>query len=83
MVSKTKHLLSRRQFGARCAAFGLSLPALTGLSQLGHRAERKLLFFQGRRSKGLSYIEAAIFAAVMRGGACWGRSQPSLARSIC
>jgi hypothetical protein len=50
---------------------------------LGHSAERKLLFSQGIAVKGLPYIGAAIFAAVIRRGACGGRSQPSLASSIC
>jgi diketogulonate reductase-like aldo/keto reductase len=31
MVTKSLRLLSRRQFGARCAAFGLALPALGSL----------------------------------------------------
>jgi len=31
MITMHKHLLNRRQFSARCAAFGLSLPALSSL----------------------------------------------------
>jgi hypothetical protein len=56
---------------------------VAGLSLLGHRAERKSLVFRGRGVKGLPYICAAIFAAVIRGGACGGSVQPSLASSIC
>jgi hypothetical protein len=56
---------------------------LTGLSLLGHRAERKPLVFQERGVKGLPYICAAILAAVIRGDACGGSVQPSLASSIC
>jgi diketogulonate reductase-like aldo/keto reductase len=33
-----KHLLSRRQFGARCAAFGLSLPAISGVLAMARSA---------------------------------------------
>jgi diketogulonate reductase-like aldo/keto reductase len=33
-----KHLLSRRQFGARCAAFGLSLPAVNAMLALRRSA---------------------------------------------
>jgi diketogulonate reductase-like aldo/keto reductase len=33
-----KHLLSRRQFGARCAAFGLSLPAISGVLAVARSA---------------------------------------------
>jgi hypothetical protein len=53
---------------------------LPGLSLLGHMAERKGLILQGHQGKGLSYKGAAIFAAaaVIRGGDCGGRVQPSL-----
>ena len=57
-----------------------ALKLLTGLSLLGHMAKRKGLIFQEWQGKGLSYKGAVIFAAaaVIRGGDCGGRVQPSL-----
>ena len=71
---------------------GLSGPAadlglhavLAGPSLLGHLAERKGLISQESQGKGLSYNGAAIFAAaVIRGGDCGGRVQPSLPSNSC
>ena len=40
MDTANKHFLSRREFGARCAAFGLLLPAISAASQTAGRTVR-------------------------------------------
>ncbi len=47
MVAKTKHLLNRRQFSARCAAFGLALPALSAMGAVAQAAARTVRFPDG------------------------------------
>jgi len=47
MVTKSKHLLSRRQFSARCAAIGLALPALGSLRVVSAAAARTVQFPDG------------------------------------
>jgi diketogulonate reductase-like aldo/keto reductase len=47
MVTKPKHWLSRRQFSARCVAFGLALPALSSLGAVSPTPARTVRFPDG------------------------------------
>ena len=47
MITKPKLLLSRRQFSVRCAAFGLSLPALSSVGALAQTPDRTVRFPDG------------------------------------
>jgi diketogulonate reductase-like aldo/keto reductase len=47
MITKSKYLLSRRQFNVRCAALGLSLPALSALGAASQTPGRTVRFPDG------------------------------------
>jgi diketogulonate reductase-like aldo/keto reductase len=47
MITKPKHLLSRRQFSAQCAALGLALPALSSMGALAQTPGRSVRFPDG------------------------------------
>jgi diketogulonate reductase-like aldo/keto reductase len=47
MVTKIKHLLSRRQFTARCTAFGLALPVLSSMGAGSQTPARTVRFPDG------------------------------------
>jgi diketogulonate reductase-like aldo/keto reductase len=47
MITNPKHLLSRRQFSVRCAAFGLALPALSALGAASQTPARTVRFPDG------------------------------------
>lgn len=72
-----------RNLGGDLAVTNIARSAASLTFATGRLGERKSLVFQGSIVRGLYYIAADIFAAVMRGGACGGSSQPSWASSSC
>jgi diketogulonate reductase-like aldo/keto reductase len=47
MITLNQHLLSRRQFTARCAAFGLALPAFSSMAAISQTPGRTVRFPDG------------------------------------
>lgn len=73
MASMTRHLLSRRQFTARCAAFGLSMPALG--SMIASEASAEVIGKHSSRptARTVKFPDGIIVPALGQG--CWHLGQ--------